>query len=195
MAVDRDRAFSLLREYNKDEGHLRHALAVEACMRHFACKAGEDEDLWGVVGLLHDLDWEMVSQEHPEKHTAVAAEILEKEGYPEEIVRAIQSHGWGICSDVEPRSTMEKTLYTVDELTGLIMTCALVRPSRSLSDLTVKSVKKKWKDKRFAAGVDRKLIERGAAMMDIEISELIGEVIQAMCPVQSHLGLQETNGD
>ncbi len=191
MVVDRERALSLIREYNKDEGHIRHALAVEACMRHFADKAGEDGDLWGVVGLLHDLDWEMVSQERPEDHTTVAAEILERESYPDEVIRAVQSHGWGICSEVEPSSTMEKTLYTVDELTGLIMTCALVRPSRSLSDLTVKSVKKKWKDKRFAAGVDRELIQRGAEMMGIEISELIDEVIQAMRPIQGHLGLQE----
>jgi putative nucleotidyltransferase with HDIG domain len=189
MTVTRENAWELLKEYNEDEGHLRHALAVEACMRYFASKSGEDEDIWGLAGLVHDLDWERVSEKEPENHTKLAAAVLEEKGYPREVIRAVQAHGWGICSDVEPLSEMEKTLYSVDELTGLVMTTALVRPSRSLSDLSVKSVKKKWKDKRFAAGVDRELIERGAAMMGIELTDLIDGVIQAMRPIEKDLGL------
>ncbi len=190
MSVSREDALALVREHNKDEGHIRHALAVEACMVYFAQRSGEDPSLWGLAGLVHDLDWESVSS-CPENHTKMAASILEEKGYPEEIIRAVRAHGWGICSDVEPLTPMEKTLYSVDELTGLVMTTALVRPSKSLSDLTVKSVKKKWGDKRFAAGVDRRLIENGAAMMGIDLSDLIGGVIEAMRPIQKDLGLEE----
>lgn len=190
MSVSREEALGLLKKYNKDQGHIRHALAVEACMRYFAKRADQDQDTWGLAGLVHDLDWEEVSS-CPERHTELSASILREEGYPEEIIRAVRAHGWGICSDVEPISEMEKTLFSVDELTGLVMTTALVRPSRSLSDLTVKSVKKKWNDKRFAAGVDRELIERGASMMGIELSDLIGGVIEAMKPIQVDLGLEE----
>ena len=151
MDLNRDNAIALLREHNKDEGHIKHGFAVEACMRYFAKKTDSDEDLWGITGLLHDLDWEEVAETSPDQHTHVTATILKDKEYPEEMIRAIQAHSWGLTSDVEPLTDMEKTLYTVDELTGLIMTTALVRPSKSLMDLTPKSVKKKWKDKRFAA--------------------------------------------
>lgn len=189
MNLNRDEAIALLKEHNKDEGHIKHGLAVEACMRYFAVKAGSDENLWGITGLLHDLDWEEVAENNPEKHTHVTAEILRDKQYPEALIRAIQAHSWGITSDVEPLSDMEKTLFTIDELTGLVMTTALVRPSKSLMDLTPKSVKKKWKDKRFAAGVDRDLIEKGASMMGIELQDLIKDVIEAMRPVEADLGL------
>lgn len=194
MTITREDALNLVKEHNQDQGHVRHALAVEACMRYFAVKAGQDPDLWGLAGLVHDIDWEEVSS-CPEKHTELGASILKEKGYSDEIVRAVRAHGWGICSDVEPISDMEKTLFSVDELTGLVMTTALVRPSRSLSDLTVKSVKKKWKDKRFAAGVDRDLIEKGAAMMNIELSDLINGVIEAMRPIQEDLGLESLGAD
>ncbi len=184
----RDEALKLLKEHNKDDNHIKHAFAVEAAMRYFAEQKEEDPDLWGLAGLVHDIDWEE-TQETPEKHTSVGAEWLKEEGYPQEVVRAVQAHGWGICSDVEPVTEMEKTLYAVDELTGLIMAAALVRPSRSLTDLKVKSVKKKWKDKGFARGVDREVIDRGIEKLGTSRDELIDGVIQAMRPIEKELGL------
>ena len=156
-APTRADAFQLLTEYNKSDSLIRHALAVEAVMRHFARRRGADEDLWGIVGLLHDLDYEMF----PEQHCRKSEEILRERGWPAEIVRAVVSHGWGICSEARPESDLEKVLYAVDELTGLVTTAALVRPSKSVLDMEAASVKKKWKDKRFAAGVDRSIIETG----------------------------------
>ena len=188
MELSRSATLELLRKHNKDEGHIRHALAVEATMRWFARKAGADEDLWGIAGLIHDIDWEEM-QATPQLHTKEGAKWLRSEGYPEEIARAVEAHGWGICSDVEPKSPMEKTLFTIDELTGMVITAALVRPSRSLSDLEVKSVKKKWKDKAFARGVDRDLILKGADMMGVQLDDLIQGVIEAMRPVERELGL------
>lgn len=188
MKLSRSAAMELLRKHNRDEGHIRHALAVEATMRWFARKAGADEELWGMAGLLHDIDWEKV-QATPHLHTKEGAAWLRAEGYPEEIARAVEAHGWGLCSDVEPKSDMEKTLFTIDELTGMVITAALVRPSRSLADLEVKSVKKKWKDKAFARGVDRELILKGAGMMGMELDDLILGVIEAMRPVEKDLGL------
>jgi putative nucleotidyltransferase with HDIG domain len=188
MELSRSAAMELLRKHNRDEGHIRHALAVEATMRWFARKAGADEELWGMAGLLHDIDWEKM-QATPHLHTKEGAAWLRAEGYPEEIARAVEAHGWGLCSDVEPKSDMEKTLFTIDELTGMVITAALVRPSRSLADLEVKSVKKKWKDKAFARGVDRELILKGAGMMGMELDDLILGVIEAMRPVEKDLGL------
>jgi putative nucleotidyltransferase with HDIG domain len=188
MELSRSAAMELLRKHNKDEGHIRHALAVEATMRWFAREAGADEELWGMAGLLHDIDWEKM-QATPHLHTKEGAAWLRAEGYPEEIARAVEAHGWGLCSDVEPKSDMEKTLFTIDELTGMVITAALVRPSRSLADLEVKSVKKKWKDKAFARGVDRELILKGAGMMGMELDDLILGVIEAMRPVEKDLGL------
>mgnify|MGYP006288158037 CR=1 FL=1 len=188
MSPDRPRrqdAFALLTEFNTTNRAIRHALAVEAVMRHMARKRGGDEDLWGVVGLIHDLDFERF----PDEHCAKTREILAERGWPEEIIRAAESHGWGICSEVEPVSDMEKVLYAVDELTGLVAAAALVRPSKSIADLTPKSVRKKWKEKNFAAGVDRDVIDKGAAMLGMERTELIDEVIEGMKPVAGEIGL------
>jgi putative nucleotidyltransferase with HDIG domain len=185
-APDRQQAWDLLTRYNQSESLLRHALAVEAVMRHFARLRGADEALWGLVGLVHDLDYERF----PEEHCRKSREILEAEGWPAELVRAVVSHGWGHCSDVEPLSDMEKVLYAVDELTGLVATSALVRPSRSVLDLEPSSVKKKWKDKRFAAGVDRQVIEKGAAMLGMELSALISGTIMGMREVAEAIGLK-----
>ncbi len=185
-APTREEAFRLLTEYNQSESLIKHALAVEAVMRHFARRRGEDEEKWGVVGLVHDLDYE----QHPDQHCRKTEEILTQRGWPAEYIRAVVSHGWGICSEVKPESEMEKVLYAVDELTGLVTTSALVRPSRSIMDMEVKSVKKKWKDKRFAAGVDRGIIEKGAAMLGVDLTDLIAETIQGMRAVAEDIGLK-----
>lgn len=181
----REEAFALLSAYNGD-ALVTHGLAVEGTMRYMARKAGEDEEMWGIVGLLHDLDYE----KFPEQHCHKTAQILREKGYSEEIIRAIMSHGWGICTDVEPQSTMEKTLYAVDELTGLITACALVRPSRSVMDLELSSAKKKYKDARFAAGASREVIQKGADMLCVSIDELIVDVITAMREIAPSLGLE-----
>jgi len=135
-----DEALALFKEFNQDESLLKHAYSVEGVMRYMARKADDDEEKWGIVGLVHDLDYERF----PEQHCSKAKEILEERGWPEEYIRAIVSHGWGICSDVEPQSKMEKTLYAIDELTGLISAVALVRPSKSVADLEARSVMKKY---------------------------------------------------
>ena len=181
----RNEALELLKEFNKNESLLKHAYSVEGVMRYMARKMGEDEEKWGIVGLMHDLDYERFPEQHCEK----SQEILKERGWPEEYIRAIVSHGWGICSDVEPRTEMEKTLYTVDELTGLITAVAIVRPSKSVADLEAKSVMKKWKDKSFAAGVNRPLIEKGTAMLGVELRELLTEVIMGMREVADRIGL------
>jgi putative nucleotidyltransferase with HDIG domain len=172
----REAAEQLWRQYNDDEGLWRHALAVEAAMRHFAEKAGENPDEWGIIGLIHDIDY----QKYPDQHCTMAQQILEQAGWPESYIRAVVSHGWGICSDVEPQSQLEKTLFAVDELTGFIQACALVRPSKSVQDLEVSSVRKKWKTLAFAAGVNRPVIETGATMLGMELEALIGETIIAL---------------
>lgn len=172
----RAEALALLKEYNKTNSLLKHALCVEGVMRYMARKRGKDENKWGVIGLVHDLDYERFPSEHCHK----TEEILSAHDWPEEYVRAIISHGWGVCTDVEPVSEMEKVLYAIDELTGLITAVALVRPSKSVMDLGAKSVKKKWKDKRFAAGVNRPIIEKGAEMLAVELTELITDVIMGM---------------
>jgi putative nucleotidyltransferase with HDIG domain len=181
----RQEAFMLLKEFNKSESLIRHALSVEAVMRHVAGIKGEDPEKWGVIGLVHDLDYEM----YPEQHCTKSREILEGRGWPAEYVRAVVSHAWGICSDVEPESLLEKYLYAVAELTGLVTACVLVRPSRSIMDLKVKSVKKKWKNRHFAAGANREVMEKGAEMLDIEIAELIQVVIDGMRTVAADIGL------
>ena len=181
----REDAFALLKAYNGD-ALVIHGLAVEGTMRYMARKIGEDEEIWGIAGLLHDLDYE----KFPEQHCHKTAEILREKGYSEEIIRAIMSHGWSICTDVEPQSKMEKTLYAVDELTGLITACALVRPSRSVMDLELSSAKKKFKDKAFAAGASREVIQKGAEMLGVSIDELIVDVITAMREIAPSLGLE-----
>jgi len=182
----REEAYQLLTEYNKSDSLIKHALAVEGVMRYFARKRGEDEEKWGVIGLVHDLDYE----KFPEEHCHKSEEILKEKGWPEECIRAVVSHGWGLCSEVEPQTELEKVLYTIDELTGLVVTTALVRPSRSVMDVKVKSVKKKWKDKRFAAGVDRSIIEKGAQMLGMELSDIIADTIAGMQEVAEEIGLK-----
>lgn len=184
----REDALALLQEYNTD-ALITHGKAVEGAMRYFARKYKEDEEIWGIVGLLHDLDYEQFPQEHCYK----TEEIMSARGYSPEIIRAIMSHGYGICTDVEPLSLMEKTLYGVDELTGLITACALVRPSGSVMDLELKSVKKKFKQKSFAAGASREVIQKGADMLGISLDELIAEVILAMREIAPQLGLAIKN--
>ena len=185
-APTREEALALLKKYTKTESLINHALSVEAVMRHFAQKYNEDVEMWGAIGLVHDIDYEM----YPNEHCVKANQILEEAGWPPEYVRAVVSHGWGICSDVKPESLLEKVLYATDELTGLVTTTALVRPSKSLMDLKTKSVKKKWKDKRFAAGVDRSIIEKGAEMLGVEIGDLITETIAGMRTVAGEIGLK-----
>ena len=189
MAEDRptrEEALSLLQEYNENEALIRHALAVEAVMRYRARKRGQDEEKWGVIGLVHDLDYERF----PEQHCRKTEEILRERGWPDDYVRAVLSHGWGLCTDVEPQTDLEKTLYAMDELTGLVAATALVRPSKSVLDMKPKSVKKKWKDKAFAAGVNREIIERGAAMLGVGLDELIDDAIMAMREVADQIGLR-----
>lgn len=182
----REQAFDLLTQYNKNDALIKHALAVEGVMRYFARQRGEDEDKWGTIGLIHDLDYE----QFPEEHCRKTAEILREHDWPEEYIRAVVSHGWGICSDVKPQTELEKVLYAIDELTGLVVTTALVRPSKSVMDLKTKSVKKKWKDKRFAAGVDRSIIAKGCEMLNMELSDLITDTIMGMREVAEAIGLK-----
>jgi len=183
--VTRDEALALFKKYNKSESLYHHALNVEATMREFAMKKGEDPDYWGIVGLLHDIDWEM----YPEEHCRKAPELLKEINMPEDMVHAICSHGWGVCvDDVKPEREMEKILFTIDELTGLVYATALMRPEK-MNGMTVKSVKKKWSSKGFAAGVNRDLIKKGSEMCGIELPELIQTTIDAMAKVASETGL------
>jgi putative nucleotidyltransferase with HDIG domain len=185
MPLSRQDALNTWKKWNDDPALLRHALSVEAAMRELARKLGGDPDAWGIVGILHDIDY----QRYPELHCKKARELLLADHWPEETIRAVESHGWGICTDVEPRSPMEKALYAVDELTGFITACALVRPSKSLSDLEVKSVKNKWKAKNFASGCDRGVIEGGAERLGMPLEELIQAAITGMRAVSADLGL------
>jgi putative nucleotidyltransferase with HDIG domain len=182
----RQEAYDLLRTYNSNDGLIRHALSVEAVMRYIAGKKGDDVEKWGAVGLVHDLDYE----QYPEQHCRKSPEFLREAGWPEEYIRAVVSHGWGICSNEEPLSAMEKTLYAIDELTGLVKAAALMRPSRSVLDMEASSVKKKWKDKKFAAGVNREVIEKGAALLGIELGDLITDTIMGMRTAAREIGLE-----
>jgi predicted hydrolase (HD superfamily) len=183
----REEALSLLKEYNKDESLIRHALTVEAVMLHFAdLYNAENKEMWGIVGLIHDLDYEM----YPEEHCTKTKEILEENNWPEDYIRAVVSHGWKLCSDVEPKSQLENVLYTIDELTGLISATAIMRPSKSILDLTTKSVKKKWKQKSFAAGVKREVIDEGAQRLGMERNDVIEETIKGMQKVAEEIGLK-----
>lgn len=185
-SVDRQAAWELLCRYTESEALRRHALAVEGVMRHFAKLMGEpDVDKWAVVGLLHDLDYE----KFPDEHCIKVQEILRQEGIGEDYIHAVASHGWGICCDVEPKERMEKVLYTIDELTGLIGAAALMRPSKSVMDIELKSVKKKYKDARFAAGVDRSIIEKGCGLLGMNLDEVINQTILGMRTVAAEIGL------
>ena len=185
ITPNREKALSLLEEYNSNESLIKHALGVEGVMRFIARKYKEDEEKWGVIGLLHDLDYERF----PEQHCMKTREIMRERGWPEEYITAVISHGWGICSDVEPKTTLEKTLYTIDELVGFVTACALVRPSKSVMDLEVGSVRKKWKQKGFAMGVNRDVIEKGSQMLGVELDTLIADVIMGMREVAGAIGL------
>lgn len=176
--VTRDEAFALLRKYNKEPFHIQHALTVEGVMRWYAKELGfgEEEEYWGITGLLHDIDFEL----YPEEHCQKAPELLREGGVGEDMIYSICSHGYGICSDLEPKHEMEKVLFAADELTGLIWSAALMRPSKSVMDMEVKSLKKKFKDKRFAAGCSREVITEGAERLGWELNELFEKTILAM---------------
>lgn len=182
---NRNEALELFQKYNESDSLTKHAFAVEGVMREFANKFGEDEEYWGIVGLLHDIDYE----KWPEEHCKVAPRLLEEGGFPEDVVHAVCSHGYGLCSDVKPERKMEMVLYTIDELTGLITAAAYMRPSHSVMDMEVKSVKKKFKDKSFAAGVDREVIQNGCEMLGIPLEEVIETAILGMRNVHESLGL------
>ena len=176
--ITREEAYGLLKQYNTDAFHLRHALTVEAVMKYFAEKLGygADKDYWGVVGLLHDIDFE----QYPDEHCQKAPELLRAGGLGEDVIHAVCSHGYGLVSDVEPEHQMEKILFATDELTGLIWAAALMRPSKSTSDMELKSLKKKYKDKKFAAGCSRDVIAKGAEMLGWELDTLLDETLKAM---------------
>lgn len=176
--ITREEAFDLLKKYNTDPFHIRHALTVEGVMRWYARELGygEEEEFWGIVGLLHDIDFE----QYPDQHCIKAPELLREGGASEELIHAVCSHGYAITVDIQPDHLMEKVLYAADELTGLIWATALMRPSKSVQDMQVKSVKKKYKNAKFAAGCSREVIERGAEMLGWELAELMEKTILAM---------------
>lgn len=183
----REEAYELLTKYTKTDSLIKHALAVEATMRHFAKLFGEDEEKWGIIGLIHDLDFE----EYPDQHCTMTKKILEEENWPQDYIRGVLAHGWKLTeAGVEPKEKMEKVIYTVDELTGLISATALMRPSKSLLDLQTKSVKKKWKDKKFAAGVNREVVQEGADLLEMDLNDVIKETIEGMRTVAEELDLK-----
>ena len=174
--MNREKALELLLKYNRERFHIQHALTVEAVMEWFAKELGYDEMFWGIVGLLHDLDFEM----YPQEHCIKTAEMLRSENYNEDFIHAVCSHGYGIRADVKPEHEMEKVLFAIDELTGLIGAAALMRPSKSISDMEVKSVRKKFKDKAFAAGCSRDIISQGAEMLSYDLDKLFSMTLEAM---------------
>ena len=186
LPMDRAAALELLKTHTHTQSLIHHAISVEAAMRHFAEFYGEDVEYWGMVGLLHDLDY----GEHPEEHCQYTPGYLREAGFDEDFIRAVLSHGYGLCTDVKPEKQMEKVIYTVDELTGFITAVALMRPSKSLLDLEVKSVKKKFKDKAFAAKVNRDLIRGGAEMMGMELDQVMEHCILALRTINAELGFQ-----
>lgn len=186
MDLERSKAWELLCQYNKESFHLQHALTVEAVMKYFAEKLGysAEADYWGIVGLLHDIDFEM----YPEEHCQKAPELLT--GYDDSLIHAVCSHGYGLACDVKPEHEMEKVLYAVDELTGLIWAGALMRPSKSVADMELKSVKKKYKDKHFAAGCSREVIANGAEMLGWELDRLLGDTLEAMRASEEYISTE-----
>jgi predicted hydrolase (HD superfamily) len=176
--ISREEAWALLKKYNKEPFHIQHALTVEGVMKWFAKESGygEEEEYWGIVGLLHDIDFE----NYPQEHCIKAPELLREAGVGEDIIHAVCSHGYDLTVDIKPEHEMEKVLYAVDELTGLIWAVALMRPSKSVQDMELKSVKKKYKNANFAAGCSRAVIEKGADMMGVTLDELIEKTILAM---------------
>lgn len=174
--MNREEAIELLKKYNSEEFHIRHAVTVEQVMKYFAKENGENEEFWGLIGLLHDVDYE----KYPDEHCKKAPELLAEINASPEMVHAICSHGYGICSDVKPELEMEKILFAVDELTGLIWAAAKMRPSQSTKDMEVSSLKKKFKDKKFAAGCSRETISRGAEQLGWELNDLLEKTLSAM---------------
>jgi len=181
----REQAFALLQEYNKSDALIKHALSVEAVMRYFASSEGHDPEYWGMVGLLHDVDYE----QYPEQHCKKCVELLAGAGFDEAFIHAVVSHGYGLCSDVKPEHRMEQILYTIDELTGLVNATALMRPSKSVMDLETKSVKKKFKTPSFAAGVNRDVINNGCEMIAMPLDEVIEKTILGMRTEAEAIGL------
>jgi len=176
MELSREQALALLQKYNKEPFHIQHALTVEGVMRWYAQENGEDADFWGLVGLLHDIDFEV----YPDQHCQMAPQLLAEINAGDEMVHAICSHGYGLCSDVEPANLMENILFTVDELTGLIGAAARMRPSKSVMDMELSSLKKKFKDKKFAAGCSRDVIKQGAERLGWSLDEVLDKTILAM---------------
>ena len=183
IKIDREEAIKLLKKYNKEEFHIRHALTVEQIMKYFAKKYNENEEFWGLAGLLHDIDYEM----YPEEHCKKAPEILKEINSSEELIHAICSHGYGICSDIMPEHQMEKILFAIDELSGLIWAAAKMRPSQSTKDMELKSLKKKYKDKKFAAGCSREIIDNGANTLGWELDELLQRTLEAMQEMEDEI--------
>lgn len=186
--ITREDTLKLVQQHIHSENLMNHILAVEAVMRYFARQFGEDEELWGNIGLAHDIDYE----EKPDEHLQHTRPILEEAGWPEDHIRAVLSHGWTIVTDVEPKTRLEKTLFTIDELTGLVAATAMVRPSKSVLDMKAKSVKKKWKTRAFSAGVDRELIQKGADMLEMELTDVITWTIMGMREAAEEIGLKGT---
>lgn len=185
MEISRNEAFELLNEYTKNKNLVKHGLAVEGVMRHFAKLYNEDVEKWGIVGLIHDIDYEM----YPDEHCIKCVEIMKENGFSDEYIHAVQSHGYNICSEVKPVHKMEIVLYTIDELTGLITAIALMKPNKTLAEVDLASVIKKWKQIKFAAGVRRDLIEAGATMLGESLDYVITETINGMQSVAKELGL------
>lgn len=189
--ITREQAMDLLKKYNKEPFHIQHALTVEGCMRYFAKELGyeDDVDFWGLCGLLHDIDFE----NWPEQHCIKAPDLLKEINCSEELIHAVCSHGYGICCDVEPVHEMEKVMFAVDELTGLIGAAARMRPSKSCMDMELSSLKKKFKDKKFAAGCSRDIIERGAQQLGWELDDLLSRSIDAMRSCEEDVNKQMEN--
>ena len=192
--ITRQEALALLQKYNKEPFHIQHALTVEGVMLYFAGETGngEEEEYWGIVGLLHDIDFEL----YPEQHCVKAPELLREAGVSEEMIYSVCSHGYGICSELEPRHQMEKILFACDELTGLIGAAARMRPSKSVMDMELSSLRKKYKDKRFAAGCSRDVINTGAEMLGWNLDELLEKTILAMrsCEESINREMEEVTG-
>ncbi len=182
----REDAYSLLTKYTKTDHLIKHALAVEAVMGHFANIYDEDVEKWKVIGLIHDLDFDL----YPDQHCEMTEKILEEENWPKDYIRAVLSHGYGLRNEIKPIENVEKVIYTIDELTGLVSATALMRPSKSILDLEAKSVKKKWNQKSFAAGVDRDVIQSGVDMLGMELNDVIAETIKGMQTIAQELGLK-----
>ena len=184
--MNREDAIKLLKKYNQEEFHIRHALTVEQVMKYFAKQNNEDEEFWGTVGLLHDVDFE----QYPDQHCKKAPELLKEINASDDMIHAICSHGYGICSDVKPEKEMEKILFATDELTGLIWAAAKMRPSKSTKDMEVSSLKKKFKDKKFAAGCSRETISKGAEQLGWELNDLLEKTLDAMKTVEDNIEIE-----